>query len=212
MDAAAWDERYAGRDLVWSHEPNAFVAAECADLAPGRALDLACGEGRNALWLAARGWAVTAADFSAVALDKGRALGEGRPGAERVAWVVADATAWAAEPAYDLVVLCYLQLPAAERGEAVRRAWGSVAPSGTFLLVAHDSANLEHGVGGPQDPAVLMTAEDVLGDLAGLLDGAEVVRAERVERVVAGADAGSHGRPGPRDRVALDCLVRLRRA
>lgn len=214
MDAADWDARYAGRDLVWSHEPNTFLAREAADLPPGRALDLACGEGRNALWLAERGWRVTAADFSPVALDKARALGEGRPGAERVDWQVADATTWTAAEPYDLVALCYLQLPSPERGEAVRRGWASVAPGGTFVLVAHDSANLEHGVGGPQDPAVLMTAEDVLGDLDGLLDGAEVVRAERAERVVEGpdsADGGSHRRPGPRDRVALDCLVVLRR-
>ncbi len=71
MDSRAWDERYAASELVWSSTPNQFVAAEVADLTPGRALDLAAGEGRNALWLAERGWQVTAVDFSLVGLDKG---------------------------------------------------------------------------------------------------------------------------------------------
>ena len=107
----AWDERYAGSELVWSAEPNQFVGAECADLPPGRAVDLAAGEGRNAIWLARRGWNVTAVDFSQVALDKGRQLA----GDTAVDWVCADATTWRGE-GYDLVVLAYLQLPAAERG------------------------------------------------------------------------------------------------
>ena len=162
MDAKAWDERYAETELMWSVEPNQFVARECVDLAPGRALDLACGEGRNAIWLARRGWQVTATDFSAVALDKGRRLA----GDLALDWVVADATTWQPDGTYDLTVLAYLQLPAAERRAAVRTAYAALAPGGTFLLVAHDSANLTEGVGGPQDGTVLMTAEDVLSDLA----------------------------------------------
>ena len=71
VDAAGWDERYAATDLVWSAGPNQFVEAACADLPPGRAVDLAAGEGRNAIWLARRGWQVTAVDFSQVGLDKG---------------------------------------------------------------------------------------------------------------------------------------------
>ena len=74
MDARAWDERYAGAELVWSSRPNRFVEAEVAGLPPGLALDLAAGEGRNAIWLAEQGWQVTAVDFSSVGLDKGRRL------------------------------------------------------------------------------------------------------------------------------------------
>ena len=74
MDADAWDQRYAASELVWSQEPNQFVAAELADLPPGTAVDLAGGEGRNAIWLASRGWSATAVDFSQVALDKGARL------------------------------------------------------------------------------------------------------------------------------------------
>ena len=92
MDAAAWDERYAATELVWSAGPNQFVEQELADLPPGRALDLACGEGRNARWLAERGWQVTAMDFSPVAIEKGRRLAEQLPTTSgRIDWQVGDA-------------------------------------------------------------------------------------------------------------------------
>ena len=74
VDRAAWDRRYDATDLVWSDRPNRFLVDETVGLAPGRALDVACGEGRNAVWLAHRGWAVTGADFSPVAIGKARRL------------------------------------------------------------------------------------------------------------------------------------------
>ena len=113
MDAADWDARYAAADLVWSATPNQFVEAECADLPPGRAVDLAAGEGRNAIWLARRGWQVTAVDFSAVALGKGRRLA----GDTEVDWVVGDATTWSGE-GFDLALLIYLHLAREARGRA----------------------------------------------------------------------------------------------
>ncbi|HSF37029.1 MAG TPA: class I SAM-dependent methyltransferase [Nocardioides sp.] len=201
MDAHAWDERYAASDLVWSREPNQFVAAELADLPPGSAVDLAAGEGRNAIWLAGRGWSATAVDFSQVALDKGARLADGLD----VTWVRADATTWQPDEPVDLVVVAYLQVPAPDRRRAVRNAVGMLRPGGTFLLVAHDSTNLTEGTGGPQDPAVLMTADDVVGDLTDL--DVEVLRAERVAREVT-ADDG-HG--GEERRTAWDCLVRALR-
>ena len=197
MDAHAWDERYAAAELVWSAEPNRFVADGLADLPPGRALDLAAGEGRNAIWLARRGWEVTAADFSQVALDKGRRLA----GDTTVRWVCADATTWSERAAYDLVVVAYLQLPAAGRGAAVRAAYHALWPGGTLFLVAHDSTNLVEGTGGPQDPDVLYTAEDVLADLAG--EGFDTIHAGRVARAV----GEGHGEEPAR--TAWDCLVRL---
>ena len=199
MDASAWDARYAESELVWSAGPNQFVAAECADLAPGRGLDLAAGEGRNAIWLAGHGWTVTAVDFSEVALDKGRTLAGGAD----VDWVCADVTRWQADDSYDLTVVAYLQLPAAARRAAVRSGVAALRLGGTFVLVAHDSTNLAEGTGGPQDPTVLYTAEDVLADLAGM--AVEVQRAERVARVV---EPGHGGEPAA---TAYDCLVRLRR-
>jgi SAM-dependent methyltransferase len=209
MDARAWDERYAAADLVWSATPNQFVAAEVAALAPGRALDLAAGEGRNALWLAEQGWQVTAVDFSLVGLDKGRALQERHPRGRdlHVDWVHADVLSYDAGPVgYDLAVLAYLQLVAGERRTAVRRAFAALRPGGTLLLVAHDSTNLTEGTGGPSDPAVLFTAEDVLGDLDG--ERFEVERAERVARSVAPGD-DHRGEP---ERTAYDALVRVVRS
>ena len=201
MDADAWDLRYAASELLWSVEPNRFVAAECADLTPGAALDLAAGEGRNAIWLARRGWTVTAVDFSRVALDKGRTLAGEAP----VTWVRADVTRWRPDRTYDLVVIAYLQLPARQRRLAVRAGFEALAPGGTLLLVAHDSTNLTEGTGGPQDPEVLYTAEDVLADLTG--HAFDTVRAERVPRQVEVDD--EHGGVGTR--TAWDVLVRLTR-
>ena len=199
MDAQAWDQRYAATDLVWSRRPNQFVAAELADLPPGTAVDLAAGEGRNAIWLASLGWTAYAVDFSQVALDKGARLA----GELDVTWVCADATTWSPPDPVDLVVMAYFQVPADDRRRAVRGAHAMLRPGGTLLLVAHDSTNLTEGTGGPQDPAVLMTAEDVLADLDGL--EVEVVRAERVAREVSRSD--EHG--GEERRTAWDCLVRV---
>jgi SAM-dependent methyltransferase len=195
MDAAEWDERYRASELVWSAGPNQFVEAELADLPPGRALDLAAGEGRNAIWLARQGWRVTAVDFSQAGLDKGRILADGLD----VEWVCADATTWSAEPSYDVCLVAYLQLVAAERRAAVRNGYAALRPGGTFLLVAHDSTNLTEGTGGPQDPSVLMTAEDVIADLGG--ETFEVQRAGRAERAVPQPDGSTA--------TAYDAVVRL---
>ena len=183
MDAHDWDDRYAAAELVWSVEPNQFVAREeLTDLPAGRAVDLAAGEGRNAIWLARRGWDVTAVDFSQVALDKGRRLASEQRLAGRCAGSAPTRPPGRPTGRYDLAVVAYLQLPAEQRRAAVRRAFDALRPGGTFLLVAHDSTNLTEGTGGPQDPAVLMTAEDVLADLGDR--SFEVVRAERVARTV----------------------------
>jgi 2-polyprenyl-3-methyl-5-hydroxy-6-metoxy-1,4-benzoquinol methylase len=154
-----WNRRYAATELLWTARPNRFLVAEAGDLRPCRALDLACGEGRNAVWLAEQSWRVTGVDFSDVALAKARNLAAAR-GVE-VDWVQADLLAYRpGQRAYDLVLLFYLQLPAAQRREVVRAAAEAVAPGGTLLLVAHDSRNLEHGHGGPKEASVLYTAAD----------------------------------------------------
>lgn len=191
MDAASWDERYRVHGLVWGGPPNRWVVEELTDAPPGRALDLACGEGRNALWLAAHGWQVTAVDFSAVAIGKARELDTNH----LVEWVQADATNYQPERPVDLALLSYLQLPAAQRRSAVRGAAAALAPGGMLLVIAHDSRNLLDGTGGPQDPRVLYTAADVTSDLDGT--GLVIDRAEEVLRPVAGTD-----------RPAIDVLVR----
>ncbi|MFN8121611.1 MAG: class I SAM-dependent methyltransferase [Thermoleophilia bacterium] len=197
MDHADWDRRYTAAELVWTARPNRFLVAEALPLAPGRALDLAAGEGRNAVWLAERGWTVTAVDFSAVGLEKGRAMASHR--GVVVDFVQGDVTEWRAEEAvFDLVCVLYLQVPAAARGAAMRAAAEALAPGGALVVVAHDIRNLTDGVGGPQDPSVLYGPEDVLADLDGL-PGLRAERAERVLRPVGGRDA-------------IDTLVRVRRA
>ena len=211
MDARAWDERYSGRELVWSVTPNQFVVSELEHLTPGRALDVASGEGRNAIWLADRGWRVTAVDFSAAGLAKARALQEAHEssGSMDVDWVHADVLEYDAETGgYDLALLAYLQLPADQRRESVRRAFDALAPDGTLFVIAHDSTNLTEGAGGPPDPTVLFTAEDILDDLAGY--EFRVDRAERVARVV--VPANDHEHVGEPEQTAYDALVRLRRA
>jgi SAM-dependent methyltransferase len=181
MEADAWDARYAGTELVWSAEPNRFVAEVLDGRPPGTAVDLACGEGRNAVWLAERGWTVTGVDFSPVALAKAAHLAEAR--GVPVKWVHADVTSWLPPEPVDLVVVAYLQVPAANRRTVLRGAASALRPGGSLLVVAHHSANIIEGAGGPKDPAVLYTAEDVVGDTAGL--GLRVVRAQRVLRPTA---------------------------
>lgn len=199
MDSAGWDDRYGGSELVWTAEPNRFLVSETQKLTPGRALDLACGEGRNSVWLAERGWRVVGVDFSEVGLQKARALAAARE--VEAEWVRADLTEYRPDArTFDLVMLFYLQVPAAERKVVLAAAAEAVAPRGTLLLVAHDSTNLEHGYGGPQAPAVLYTAHDVAADLGGT--GLVIERAECVERPVQTPDG---------ERVALDALLRASR-
>ena len=183
-----WDQRYEGDAFLWSVEPNRFLVAEVAGLAPGRALDLACGEGRHAVWLAERGWQVTAVDFSEVALTKAERLARSRE--VSVDWIAADLLGYRPEAVFDLVIAFYLQLPADERRVVHTRAAGAVARGGTLLVVGHDLTNLTEGHGGPTRAEVLFTPDDVAGELPGLV----VERAERVRR----------------DR-AIDALVRARR-
>lgn len=196
-DADMWDRRYSAPDLVWGAGPNRRLVTEVGGLPIGRALDLGAGEGRNALWLASLGWRVTAVDFSPVGISRLRAMA-----AERnlgVDAVVADLRRY--EPpsdAFDLVILLYLQVPADLLELVLARASRALAPGGTLLLIGHDVENLERGYGGPPDPAVLQSPEQVKAALAGTL---QIEAAERVERQVDTPE-------GPR--TASDTLVRAR--
>ena len=196
-----WNARYAQKELLWTAAPNRRFAEEVAGLAPGRALDLACGEGRNAVWLAERGWEVTGVDFSDVALAKAAELAASR-GVE-VEWVVADVLEYEPEPhAYDLVAVLYLQLPRDELLPAVRGA----AQCGRARRDARSSSATTRrtsrtGHGGPKDASVLYTAEDVVPELRGLA----VERAEAIERTVPlpGRRGSRHRRLRPRSQAAL---------
>jgi SAM-dependent methyltransferase len=196
-DSNVWDERYAGDDFVWSAEPNRFLVVEVETLPTGRALDLACGEGRNAVWLAERGWDVTGVDFSHVGLDKARRLADAR--GVSVHWELADVIEYLPAPeSFGLVIVMYLHLPEAARRVAFRHAAAAVAAGGSLLIVGHDITNPSEGWGGPRDSAVLYGPEDVVTDVGGL----ETVKAERVRRPVSTDDG---------EKVAIDVLVRATR-
>ncbi len=199
MDRTTWDRRYAGSDPVWTSQANRFLGEEAAELATGRGIDLACGEGRNAVWLAEHGWEVTGVDFSPVGLEKARRLAEAR--GVGVEWVEADLLEYRIDPHdFDLVLIFYLQVPQDQRRAIVRAAAEGVAAGGTLLLVGHDSSNIEQGYGGPQNAAVLYSAQDIVGDLEG--SGLRIERAAQVQRPVRTPDG---------ERIALDTVVRARR-
>lgn len=214
-DAAAWDARYSGADLVWSAAPNVWVRELCAAMAPGRALDVAAGEGRNALWLVEQGWSVVAADFSPVGVERMQQIADRRLAERRSAFtaIVADATR-PAPPApgdpseasdagggaggYDLVLISYLHLPREQWGAALAAAVAACAVGGAVLVVAHAVRNLTEGVGGPQDPTILLDPEDVIASAAEL--PVDVELAQLRHRDVEGAD-----------RPALDTVVLFRK-
>jgi SAM-dependent methyltransferase len=162
-------------------------------------VDLAGGEGRNAIWLAEQGWDAELVEFSAVAIEKAAAIAHHRGVALRT--TLADVTAAPALEPADLVLVCYLQLPTAPLAAALRHAATLVAPGGTLLVIAHERDNLEHGFGGPPDVAYLPTVADVLAAIAG--EGLDVEHAAQARRSVATED-------GPRE--AIDLIVRARRA
>lgn len=169
-------------------------------MTPGRALDLAAGECRNAVWLARQGWSVQAVDFAEQALQKGGRLAQSNGVAERNRLLAADLNDFIpTEQAFDLVTLIYLQLPWNELAPIIQRAARAVAPGGTLLLVAHHTLNLTQGYGGPRHAEVLYSAEQVVALLAAEL---LIERAEQLPRPVITADGTRH---------AIDCLVCAKR-
>ncbi len=167
--AAEWDARYSERGgAMWSGRPNGRLVAEVADIAPGRALDVGCGEGADAIWLARRGWMVTAIDISDVAVSRAREAAE-RAGVV-VEWVCGDAlqTPFPAH-SFDLVSMQYPAVPKAAGEAAVRTLLDTVRPGGLLLAVYHDldDEHREHMKSQGIDPADYVGADDLyrlLGD------------------------------------------------
>lgn len=198
MDRDEWNRLYEEKELVWSADPNEFLVDEVADLSPGRALDVGAGEGRNAIWLAEQGWTVTAVDFAKAGLDKARRIAASR--SVEVDLVHADVTEYRPPQAdFDLVILLYLHLPWPEMQSVLERAREALASGGTLVVIGHDRSNLEHGFGGPQHQEVLYTADEI----AGHLDGLEIVTAETRKRTVEVEQGTVH---------PIDCVVRARDA
>jgi SAM-dependent methyltransferase len=175
-----WDRRWEERGFHCSDDPVGVLAEELEPLAPGRALDLGCGAGRAALWLADRGWNVTAVDFSEVALSIARGHNAD------IDWVLADVREYEPErAAFDLVLVLYMHFPAAERRTLLDRSTAALAEGGTLVVLGHDVENIGTGAPGPSNPDLLYTPEGVAGELAGL----DIARAERLMRPAGEATA-----------------------
>jgi SAM-dependent methyltransferase len=162
-DAAEWNARYSEHDgAMWSGRPNGRLVAEVADLVPGWALDVGSGEGADAIWLARRGWTVTAIDISDLAVRRAREAAE-LAGAT-VEWVCGDAlrTPFPAR-SFDLMSLQYPALPKAAGEPAVRTLLDAVRPGGLLLAVYHDldDEHREHMKARGTDPADYVGADDL---------------------------------------------------
>ncbi|MGW3989900.1 class I SAM-dependent methyltransferase [Streptomyces sp. NPDC004830] len=185
---AEWDDRYADRQQLWSGRPNGALVAEVAGLAPGRVLDVGCGEGADALWLARGGWDVTALDVSGVALE--RAAGHAREAGLTVRWVHAELTEAALPPgSFDLVSAQYPALLRTPEAAAERALLVAVAPGGVLLLVHHAGMDTREAHESGFDPADYVWPSTV----AALLDDDWVVEVdEQRPRVAPPGGAGAH--------------------
>ena len=164
MDSTSWDDRYSSTDLVWGKGPNAFLPPLVEGIHAGTALDVACGEGRNALWLAEQGWDVTGIDFSPVAIEKAWLLAQDVP----ITYEVADVESYEPRHRFDLVLVFYVHLMEADARSMLDMAAEAVSSGGTLFAVGHALRNLTDGVGGPPYPEILWTEELVAPSLGGL--------------------------------------------
>jgi len=185
-----WNRRWQEHGFHCADDPVGVLADELASLPPGRALDLGCGAGRTAIWLARHGWKVTAVDFSDAAL----AIARSQP--VDIDWVLADVREYEPERgAFDLVLVLYMHLPPDERRVLLVRAATALAPGGTLSVLGHDVENIGSGAPGPSNPDVLYTPETIAAELQGLA-------VDRTERLTRPADEAT----------AVDTLVVARKA
>ena len=202
FDEAFWDARYGEKKRIWSGRPNPQLVTEANGLPPGTALDVGCGEGADALWLAEQGWRVTGVDISAVALARAaeheqehqQEQHKNQSGSQDLAtppvrWEHHDLTVW--EPpagAFDLVTAQYMHLPTAQREPLFRSLARAVAPGGTLFIVGHHPSDMQSGASRPDLPDLYFTAEDIV-DL--LDDGWEHQRVESRPREASGPDGAT---------------------
>lgn len=198
VSEAEWDARYAASERIWSGEPNCALVAEATILTPGTALDVGCGEGADAVWLAQRGWQVTGLDVSGVALDRARAWAE-RNGVQ-IEWLKSGLVeADLPDGGFDLVAVLYPPLPRTPDSAAERALLAAVAPGGTLLYVHHTpqphSGHEHHG----PDLSTLIAPETIKP----LLDASWLIEVDEVRPRSVAAGAGSHHRE--------DAILRVRR-
>ena len=200
---AFWEAHYGARDRVWSGNPNAVLVDEVQRLAPGTALDLGCGEGGDALWLAAQGWRVTGVDVSATALERAAQEAEHRGLGDRIDWQHHDLGTSFPEGRFDLVCAFFLHSPVEiPREQVLRTAAGAVRPGGTLLIVGHgERPSWAPPLEGPE--ITLPTPAQVLADLDLRPEDWEDERLDDPQRAIDAPD----GSPA----TIRDCVVRLRR-
>ncbi|WP_158084269.1 class I SAM-dependent methyltransferase [Marispirochaeta aestuarii] len=196
MSRERWNERHRERSSKSPLPPNVHLEKLVAHLEAGTALDLAAGDGRNALFLSRKGWKVTAVDFSEVGIEWGRAFAEDE--GLSVDWLIRDLNEYVPPcKSFDLVCLFYLHVPGDQLAGVLKKAAAAVKPGGSLLIVGHDRTNITQGAGGPQIPDILYTPEEI----SALLPGMSVGYANRES---CPADHGGL----PPGTVQIDCVVR----
>jgi hypothetical protein len=169
MDKAFWDSKYSTDEYVYTKDVNRFVKESLSDLAPGKMIDLAGGEGRNTVFFAEKGWQAENVDLSGVGLEKCQRLAAERGVSDKVFTTQASASDFVSKLApVDLGVCAYLQIPQPELEIAITRLIDNILPGGVFFGVWHALENLKDGFGGPQDPAVLPSSESMTKLLSSL--------------------------------------------
>jgi SAM-dependent methyltransferase len=184
-NAEVWDALYSSRPRVWSGKPNAQLIAEASRLTPGSALDLGCGEGADAIWLAQQGWSVTGVDVSAVALE--RAAAHAADAGCRIEWIRQDLAKWIPEQQYDLVSAQFLHSDVMAWQDALRPAVAAVRPGGTLLIVGHHPDGLPTW-GSHHSPDKFFTAEQAAYELGIGSPGWKVETMDSRERRTTGPD------------------------
>ena len=161
FEQSSWDERYGGEGRTWSGRPNAVLVDEASGLTPGRAVDLGCGEGGDAIWLAERGWQVTAIDFSEAGLRKAAEHAAERGVADRIEFRQADLRTWTPEgEQWDLVTSCFLHLLDDGMLRATAQMAEAVAPGGTLIVAGHHPDDAHSGLRWSM-PGVLVAADEL---------------------------------------------------
>ena len=162
--AQLWEEMYGSRPRVWSGQPNPQLVAEASGLKPGDALDLGCGEGADAIWLASQGWTVTALDVSAVALERAAAHAREAGQDGNIEWVQQDLAAWVPDRQYELVSAQFLHSTLMPWQQGLRLAAAAVRTGGTLLVVGHHPEGLPTW-GNHHSTEQYFTAEEVAREL-----------------------------------------------
>lgn len=204
VDAAQfWDEVYQEKAKRWSGNPNPQLMAEAAGLTPGTALDLGCGEGADAIWLAQHGWMVTAVDVSAVALERAATHAIEAGLQDRITWLQRDFATWHPDQGFDLVSAQFLHSPLLPWRDSLASAAEAVAPGGALLVVGHHPEGLTPWSAHKEMKDKFFSPEDLVEALTRGPGSWRINVADSRERVVTGPD-GQHA-------TTIDSVLRAHR-